>query len=550
MDPDVTSPARDGSAPAPDPAPQRRWTAIATIGAPVAVGLTPLIWLWANNRGEFEPGVLVGPAVVVTLTALLLVAFYRWLTHDLGAGSLLASATLVAILAFGTELDLLAALLGREPGRAALVVRAANVLALAVLIVAVVVVARRGRRVGRIARLVGLQAVILIALAISRPFGAVTDLPLGLDGAGPGAFDGGEHGGAIPAEEIPGARSTPERARDDEAHPDIYYVILDGYARADALAEHYGFDNAPFLAELEARGFFIADRSVANYPYTYLSLASSLNQRYLTEEIDTAQPYRAYLPLIRSAGVPARYRDRGYRYALTRTVWAGTSGSPIADVQLGPVSIVGNEFEAAVVERSLFRGLLPNPTIAEYHLAAFDDLEAIASDVRPTFTLAHVVAPHPPYVLDRDGRVTLDSTVLRGQWGGAENERGYLEQVRFVNRRAIELIDSILTSSTTRPIIVLQGDHGTWSSRFEAGVSKDTVAAERMSILNAYLVPDPVRDLLYPSITPVNTFRVIERGLFDGSVELLPDESWYGDGGPASDLQRHVPVDPDPPGAG
>jgi hypothetical protein len=516
--------------------------AIATIGAPVAVGLAPLTWLWAANRTEFELGVMVVPAIVVAGLALLLVAGFRLLTGRLGAASLLASATLVAIFAFGTELDVIAAVLGREPGRAALLVRATNLVALAFVLVAVILVTRRGRSVDRLARAVGLWALVLIVLGVVRPFGTATDLSLGLDGAGPGALDEGVGGGAVPAEAAT-ARSAPILAANDAAHPDVYYVIFDGYARADALAAHYGFDNGPFLAELAARGFFVADRASSNYPYTYLSLASSLNERYLTDEIGRSDPYRAYLPLIRSSEVATRFRDRGYAYAITRTVWAGTSGSPIADEILGPTSAFANEYEAAVLEQSIFRGLLPHPSIAEYHLAAFDGLEAIAADGRPTFTLAHIILPHPPYVLDREGTVVQDISVLRGQWGGAANEGGYLEQVRFVNDRIIEVIDAILARSPDRPIIILQGDHGSWSTRFEAGVPHEDVAAERMSILNAYLVPDGVRSLLYPSITPVNTFRAIDQAQFGEAIELLPDESSYGDGGPPSNLERYVPGD-------
>ena len=162
---------------------------------------------------------------------------------------------------------------------------------------------------------------------------------------------------------------------------------------------------------------------------------------------------------------------------------------------------------------------------------------------RATFAFSHIVAPHPPYVLDRDGNVVLDTAALRGQWGGPANERGYIEQLRFVNGRLLEAIDRILAASTTRPIIVLQGDHGTWSSRYEVGIAHQDVEAERMSNLNAYLVPDEVAALLYPEITPVNTFRAIDRGLFGEPVLLLPDERWYGDGGPPSNLERYVPSD-------
>jgi hypothetical protein len=63
--------------------------------------------------------------------------------------------------------------------------------------------------------------------------------------------------------------------------PDIYYIILDGYARADVLSNLYGYDNSDFIKPLEQRGFNMASQSRSNYPRTLLSLASSLNMKYL-----------------------------------------------------------------------------------------------------------------------------------------------------------------------------------------------------------------------------------------------------------------------------
>ena len=516
----------------------------ATIVSPILVGLAAVTWVWSQNRAEFEASVVARPAIVVTAVALILILIFRVLSGRLGAASLLASLTLVAILGYGTVVDLMTALTGRDSMRAQMVVRVLAIVALGLAIVVVIGLARRGRSFGRPARFLGFLGGVLIALAIVRPFGSAAELSLGLDGAGPGLVDDGAGGATTPtANEVPVPRPVPVLANDDASHPDVYYVILDGYARADALATHYGFDNEPFLNALRQRGFIVADQGTSNYPYTYLSLGSSLNERYLTDDIAQGVPYQAYLGLIRSATVPQRFRERGYRYDLVRSAWAGTSGSPLADQVLGPEPAIGTEFEVALLDGSLLRGLAPQPSIADYHLAAFDALETVAGDPGPTFTLAHIVAPHPPYVLDRHGNVILDTAALRGAWGGADNERGYIEQVRFVNDRLLQAIDRILATSTTRPIIVLQGDHGSWSSRFERGVAPHDVEAERMSILNAYLVPDGVSALLYPEITPVNTFRAIDQGLFGEPVEFLPDERRYGPGGPPSNLTIYVPDD-------
>ena len=65
--------------------------------------------------------------------------------------------------------------------------------------------------------------------------------------------------------------------------PDIYYLILDGYARSDVMNDLFHFDNSPFLDRLELMGFFVAHGSTANYCQTPLSLSSSLNFEYLDD---------------------------------------------------------------------------------------------------------------------------------------------------------------------------------------------------------------------------------------------------------------------------
>ena len=63
--------------------------------------------------------------------------------------------------------------------------------------------------------------------------------------------------------------------------PDIYYIILDEYAREDDLSTNFSYDNSLFLNNLRKMGFFVADWSQSNYTYTLFSLTSSLNLNYL-----------------------------------------------------------------------------------------------------------------------------------------------------------------------------------------------------------------------------------------------------------------------------
>ncbi len=66
-----------------------------------------------------------------------------------------------------------------------------------------------------------------------------------------------------------------------EEQRDIYYIILDGYSRADIILNDTGFDNSDFISGLKERGFQIADCSSSNYDSTVFSLGSTFNLNYI-----------------------------------------------------------------------------------------------------------------------------------------------------------------------------------------------------------------------------------------------------------------------------
>ena len=80
--------------------------------------------------------------------------------------------------------------------------------------------------------------------------------------------------------------------------PDVYYLILDEYARNDALQEYHGYDNSDFKNYLTNKGFHVAENSFANYPLSVQSIPSTMNLQYinfLQDEI--GENVRNYRPL-------------------------------------------------------------------------------------------------------------------------------------------------------------------------------------------------------------------------------------------------------------
>ena len=150
----------------------------------------------------------------------------------------------------------------------------------------------------------------------------------------------------------------------------------------------------------------------------------------------------------------------------------------------------------------------------------------------PKFVFTHIMAPHPPFVLDAAGNAIEpdrpynigDATSFNGT--PDEYASGYIGEVRFLNQRLMNVIDLILAQSKQPPIIIIQGDHGP-GKHISLVELNNTCLKERYSILNAYYFPDGDYRHLYPSITPVNSFRVVLNQYFDSGLELLEDRNYY-----------------------
>lgn len=321
----------------------------------------------------------------------------------------------------------------------------------------------------------------------------------------------------------------------------MYYIVLDGYARQDVLDEYYGFDNSAFIDGLRERGFYVADRSRANYSQTYLSLASSLNQTYLDDVIarmGRASSDRTPLgDLIAHNRAAAVLRRNGYLFVAYSSGYTGTE-IPAADVYVeAPVGL--SEFQhilfdstpLAAASAAFVGGDVRYAAHRNRVLHVLDGLSAPPDGVRPAFVFAHVYAPHPPFVFGANGEMmrwgepfSLRDGIESVPGGSSEYVARYRQQVAFLNRKVLGALDRILASSPP-PIVIVQSDHGPGSRWNDLDVA-GTDHWERMAILNAYYFPDRRYDRLYPTISPVNSFRVVLSQYFGEPDALLPDRSY------------------------
>ncbi len=319
--------------------------------------------------------------------------------------------------------------------------------------------------------------------------------------------------------------------------PDVYYIILDAYGRADRLKTYYAYDNTPFIQALEARGFTIPRHSAANYNQTPLCLASALSMNYLDERPNHRLTPEILRRMVDDNPIAAYLRKRGYHYI---NVWSGLEESRVTTADL----VLNNQPDLSTLEGNMLGNTVMGASSTyekkRYNehrkrlLGGFNGLEKVAELPYPKFVFTHILAPHPPFVfgpngeaIDPKGPLNLaDASDLLQEITRAEYSRGYVAQLQYVNARVLEAVDTILRQSKHRPIIIIQGDHGSRMNLDWESLAR-TDLREPFSILNAYYVPDKVRRDLPDNVTPVNSFRIVLSDVFGAKYPPLPERNYY-----------------------
>ena len=322
--------------------------------------------------------------------------------------------------------------------------------------------------------------------------------------------------------------------------PDVYYIILDMYGRSDTIETEFGYDNSAFLEALRKQGFYVAACSTSNYSHTQLSMASSLNMNYLTalgnDFVAGNTDYSGATNLIKNNAVRQYLHQFGYAFVSFQ------SGFPFLNITNSDVYLTIPDqnnyiqpFEMLLIEQTPgiiilhamekiartwnFGDIRIYGSQYDRSLFILDELPSLPTSVQsPKFVYAHLMIPHPPYIFGPNGEYVGDDEKLNG---GPNHEPvnqeayllGYTNQVQYIDSRIPMIVEEIISRSKIPPVIIIQGDHGFWGG-----------AQERMPIMNAYYLPGKESSkLLYPNITPVNTFRVVLNTYFQGQFELLPD---------------------------
>jgi hypothetical protein len=268
-----------------------------------------------------------------------------------------------------------------------------------------------------------------------------------------------------------GGEPTTSGAAAAKEPPDVWYFLLDGYARADVLAATVGYDNSGFLRALERRGFEVHDDALAAYPETFLAQASTLDMELPATEGELGE-HTPYYEAIEGDNETVRaFGDLGYEYAFGSD-YSSFDCTDAVDLCVLPeadaIDVLIGERERAILAATPLIEALPALGIHPSTLRGYLSPEEMVADTErgrsgaPVFAYAHILTPHPPYrylegcELKDDLR---DPSLIDWGQSAAEGGEGYTRAVECVNRGLIAAVDAILARDPGA-IILIQGDHG------------------------------------------------------------------------------------------
>jgi hypothetical protein len=321
--------------------------------------------------------------------------------------------------------------------------------------------------------------------------------------------------------------------------PDIYFILLEGYARCDVLLRLYGHNDLPALEALQDLKMTVESTAFANYPWELQSAISVLNMDYLDhlvppdspEDLDIAQFHEFY----HRNRFFRTLHDAGYEILAYSPGVQAIEPGPLVDRCLAPPR-TPSEFEVVLLQNTACKRLLEVGCYARgrdtrsWQLGfrrarvnyVFDTMGTLAGEPheRPRLVFAHVTVPDPPFIFERKGE-PADPRRRRSL------EERYLGQLHYVSTRVTDTVQQITERATRPSVILLISAQGPRIRITEDSIEPEALA-EHFGVFASTRYPDKAPDAGGPPPkggSLVNVLRHTLNRVLDADLPLLEDRA-------------------------
>jgi len=316
--------------------------------------------------------------------------------------------------------------------------------------------------------------------------------------------------------------------------PNIYFIITDEYAGHKELHDIFSFDNSAFEAELEKRNFHIIKDPTSNYNFTPYSMASVFDMNYLkgiTGKANDISNRNISLETINKNTLVSILDSFGYDFVnFSLFDFAGKPGVSRNEFYSTHERLISSQTLTGRIKKDLWyhfvttlgfrwaqnnwqKGLI-NVFEKEYNGTV---MEAEKTSVKPRFVYTHFIMPHYPYLFDRNGN---QLSFEESQQDGRKDL--YLGFLQYCNKQCLVLVDTILKTDKTRPVVILMSDHG--FTKYDPSTTDPSYNFN--NVINIYF-PGKNYEEFPDSLSNVNLFRFILNKQFNQQLPFLKDSTIF-----------------------
>jgi hypothetical protein len=267
---------------------------------------------------------------------------------------------------------------------------------------------------------------------------------------------------------------------------DLLILVVDGYPMAAIAEGWFGHDLEPLWGALDQHGFSTPEISWSHNTFTSLAVPSMLELsqvvepaavglwRHQKDNYDTSRGSNFTVSAFRSAGFHYTHIESGWNgdECHSPDTCLATSWMDEANWQLLKPAVFH-----PLVDRFMGTHMVPNSFATIDHLID----PATFVDGRRDLVYAHILLPHPPYLVDSSCEVRPPQQRLT-----APNR--IAEQFACTDSLLIEILEALPRGAA----VLIAGDHGTASrgqNFLGASEWSDADVAERLGALLSYRIP-------------------------------------------------------------
>lgn len=320
----------------------------------------------------------------------------------------------------------------------------------------------------------------------------------------------------------------------DSSKPDIYFLIFDEMGSSATLKNEWNINNYSIDTFLNQKGFYVVADGHSNYTWSVHSISSTFNMTYLADTL-----------------IPILGDPKSYMYS-TNSILNNSLMKILKDENYDIVQYQNLSFHMDdMPDKSLYfhfrrkhffyktlPGRLYKDVYWKYSNIIFENtvdktkskdtvvsfiLNKIKTSVsvtgKPKFIYGHFLTPHYPNIYDSAGNLLPMKTIAFRKRD--DEQKAYQHELFFTHKLIKELVQHIQLKGKKNTIIMVAGDHG---YRYYQNLFKHPSMYKNF---NAIYFPDGDYSMLYPTISSVNTFRVVLNKYFKAGLPLLKDTTIY-----------------------